>query len=140
MGYLKPLSALVILFFTMNASATYVGGNPMSYTDPTGLVFESTIAKNFTPKEQQAIGAAAIVAGGVLVRLGIGLGWTGSGFVPGGLGAYLLYEGGLNGAKGLQRELSQQLNEFGELNPGASMLLRSPASIPPRNFICPVNH
>ena len=51
----------------------YVGGNPMSYVDPSGLLFENVLARVFNPKEQAAIGAAGTFVGIQLARVGLGL-------------------------------------------------------------------
>ena len=105
----------------------YVGGNPMSYVDPSGLLLEEAIAKRFTPKQQAAIGAAASTAGAFLMYGSF------NPFAPVtfSVGAYLGYEGGANLIKANNRKFIDDVmndvipkNSIDDLiNPGAKVNL-----------------
>jgi RHS repeat-associated protein len=94
----------------------YVGGNPMSAVDPSGLIFENSVSTYFTP-EQQIVGGAGLTAlGSLIARVGIGLtsgvATSPEGALLIGVGGAIVYEGGLNSYKGLKRKYEAQLEQF----------------------------
>lgn len=117
----------------------------MSYVDPTGLFTENYFANRLTPQQQGALGALAIYSGGVLLRTGLGLtstvGGAGLGALFTAVGAFAIFEGGLNGATALKRLHQNQMDQFDQMTSEGSMLnwnISLPNNNQNRRPSCPV--
>lgn len=105
---------------------SYVGQDPMSYIDPSGLVFEDAFSKVLTPKQQAIFGGALVLIGGIVIKgssptlpgLGIFLG-----------GSFLMYEGTMNVGAALGSELDSSFKD--PVGVGPVFTPRYPASIIP---------
>lgn len=96
----------------------YVMSDPVNFIDPSGLIFENFFARHLTPGQQAAIGTSVAALGGFLVaasRSSIPAALASGVGIPAAvgtaaLGAFFLYEGGINAVMGGNRILNNATN------------------------------